>query len=160
MQMFYRQFNKFSGLTLSLCLMAVMLSACGLVYKADIQQGNVLDGDDIERVELGMSKRQVLLLLGSPSIADPFHQDRWDYVATYAPRGSNQTLKQLRLTFARDELTDITGDYLDGLTVASDAAEALTGSRAEEPERANEDLSNIPNLPTTPSDGDGSGGQP
>ncbi len=158
MQIFYRQLTKNFGQTLSVCLMALILSACGLVYKTDIQQGNVLDGDDIERVELGMSKRQVLLLLGSPSIADPFHQDRWDYVATYAPRGENQTLKQLRLTFQRDELTDITGDYLDGLTVAGDAAEALTDGTDEIPERVNEDLSNIPDLPTTPSDGDGSGG--
>ena len=29
-----------------------------------------------------MSKQQVLTLLGSPSIADPFHHDRWDYTAT------------------------------------------------------------------------------
>lgn len=141
-------------------LSIVTLSACGIVYKADIQQGNVLDADDIERVELGMSKRQVLLLLGSPSIADPFHQDRWDYVATYAPRGNsrNQTLRQLRLSFERDELTEITGDYLDSLTIADQAAEELTDDSPELPDRGIEDLSNIPDLPTTPSDGDGSGG--
>jgi len=137
----------------------VSLSGCGLVFKADIQQGNVLDADDIERVELGMTKRQVLLLLGSPSVSDPFHQDRWDYVSSYAPRGSSdQELRQLRLDFNRDELVSITGDYLDSLTVAGDAAEALTGNKTELPERDVEDLSNIPDFPTTPSDGDGSGG--
>ena len=29
-----------------------------------------------------MSKQQVDALLGSPSIADPFHHDRWDYTAS------------------------------------------------------------------------------
>ncbi len=143
---------------LTAMLLLISLSACGLVYKTDVQQGNVLDAEDIERVELGMSKRQVLLLLGSPSISDPFHQDRWDYVSTYAPRGSNQTLRQLRLTFQRDELTEITGDYLDSLTVADDAAKELTGEQREAPVRPNEGPSGLPDLPTTPSDGDGSGG--
>ncbi len=143
---------------LGLILLISSLTACGLIYKTDIQQGNVLDTDDIERVELGMTKRQVLLLLGSPSISDPFHQDRWDYVSSYFPRGSDQSLRQLRLNFERDELVSITGDYLDSLTVASDAAEELTGSQTELPDRGIEDLSNIPDLPTTPSDGDGSGG--
>ena len=29
-----------------------------------------------------MTKQQVQALLGTPSIADPFHHDRWDYVAS------------------------------------------------------------------------------
>ncbi len=143
---------------LALILLIGSQTACGLIYKTDVQQGNVLDADDIERVELGMSKRQVLLLLGSPSVSDPFHQDRWDYVSTYSPRGGDQTLRKLRLNFDRDELVSITGDYLDSLTVADDAAEQLTGDQDELPDRGIEDLSSIPDLPTTPSDGDGSGG--
>jgi len=135
-----------------------LISGCNLVYKANIQQGNVLDAEDIERIEVGMSKRQVVLLLGSPSIADPFHQDRWDYVATYAPRGNNQTLKQLRLNFERDELTSIEGDYLNSLTVANDVLEFLEGKKSVVTERDEEGAPpERPNLPTTPSDGDGSG---
>src|SRR5699024_2018511 len=67
---------------------ALLAAACGsLVYKQDIQQGNVLDDDAVAELETGMTKRQVQVLLGTPSIISPFHQDRWDYMNTYAPRG-------------------------------------------------------------------------
>lgn len=139
-------------------LIVGLISGCNLVYKADIQQGNVLDAEDIERVEVGMSKRQVALLLGSPSISDPFHQDRWDYVATYAPRGTDQTLKQLRLNFERDELISIEGDYLNSLTVANDVLDFLEGNKSVVTDRDDEGAPpEGPALPTTPSDGDGSG---
>lgn len=38
-----------------------------------------LDVKDIERVNVGMTRVQVRALLGTPMIADPFHQERWDY---------------------------------------------------------------------------------
>lgn len=114
-------------LALLLLLSLIFLSACNrsLVYKQDIQQGNVLDAEDIEALSLGMSKRQVLVLLGSPSIADPFHQDRWDYVSTWAPRGGKFTRKHLKLSFENDALASIDGDYLDSLTVANAEADEI-----------------------------------
>jgi outer membrane protein assembly factor BamE len=48
------------------------MTGCGLVYKQDIQQGNVLDSDDVGELSEGMTKRQVQLLLGSPSITVRF----------------------------------------------------------------------------------------
>jgi outer membrane protein assembly factor BamE len=65
-------------------LAALALSAC--VYRIDIQQGNLLDDDDISQVDLGMTRSQVQFLLGTPMIADSFHRDRWDY-AYYFRRG-------------------------------------------------------------------------
>jgi outer membrane protein assembly factor BamE len=56
---------------------ALALSAC--VYRMDIQQGNLLEEDTIEQVEVGMSRSAVEFLLGTPMVADSFHQDRWDY---------------------------------------------------------------------------------
>ena len=31
-----------------------------------------------------MNRRQVQFIMGSPMIADVFHQDRWDYIYLYA----------------------------------------------------------------------------
>ena len=45
----------------------------------DIQQGNLLDQDDIDQVEVGMTRSAVQFLLGTPTVADSFHQGRWDY---------------------------------------------------------------------------------
>jgi outer membrane protein assembly factor BamE len=65
-------------------LVALALTAC--VYRIDIQQGNLLDDEDIVQVDLGMTRSQVQFLLGTPMVADSFHRDRWDY-AYYFRRG-------------------------------------------------------------------------
>ena len=49
-------------------------------YRMDIPQGNVLDGKTIDRVKIGMEKKQVAYLLGNPVLPSMFHEDRWDYV--------------------------------------------------------------------------------
>lgn len=56
---------------------ALMLSAC--VYAPDIQQGNLLEEDNVNQVEIGMSRSAVQFLLGTPMVADSFHRERWDY---------------------------------------------------------------------------------
>ncbi|MEE4296805.1 MAG: outer membrane protein assembly factor BamE [Wenzhouxiangella sp.] len=99
----------------------MMLLGCNLVYKQDIQQGNVLDQDNVAQLETGMTKRQVMVLLGSPSIQSPFHADRWDYMNTYARRGEDRVKRVLTLRFEDDRLTVIEGSYLEQDTVAAQA---------------------------------------
>jgi outer membrane protein assembly factor BamE len=53
-------------------------SAC--VYRANISQGNLIKQEDLDQVEVGMTRNQVRFLLGTPLIDDPFHEARWDYV--------------------------------------------------------------------------------
>ena len=62
-----------------LAALALTLSA-GCVYVAPISQGNVLDQEDVDQVETGMTRGQIRFLLGTPMIDDPFRRDRWDYV--------------------------------------------------------------------------------
>ncbi|MGH8175722.1 MAG: outer membrane protein assembly factor BamE [Steroidobacter sp.] len=50
------------------------------MHRIDIQQGNFLEAEDIERVAVGMTRVQVRSLLGTPMVADPFKPERWDYV--------------------------------------------------------------------------------
>lgn len=56
--------------------------ASGCVYRPNIQQGNLLEVEDVEQVQTGMTRSQVRYLLGTPMIMDPFSPDRWDYVYT------------------------------------------------------------------------------
>ena len=70
-------------------LIAVLMAGAGLtgcVHRIDIQQGNFLDTEDIDRVAVGMTRVQVRSLLGTPMVADPFVGTRWDYVY-YLKRG-------------------------------------------------------------------------
>jgi outer membrane protein assembly factor BamE len=52
-------------------------------YKIDIQQGNVLTQDMVAQLKPGQTREQVRFLLGTPMVADIFHQQRWDYVYRY-----------------------------------------------------------------------------
>ena len=65
-------------------LVLTVLGAC--VHRIDIQQGNFLDTEDIDRIAVGMTRVQVRALLGTPMVADPFQGSRWDYVY-YFKRG-------------------------------------------------------------------------
>jgi outer membrane protein assembly factor BamE len=65
----------------------------GCVYHMDIQQGNRIEADDLEQVQVGMSQSAVQFLLGTPMIADPFHADRWDY-PYYLRRGRSREPQQ------------------------------------------------------------------
>jgi outer membrane protein assembly factor BamE len=68
---------RFRRLAIAALLLAV-LAAC--VHRIDIQQGNFLDNEDIDRISVGMTRVQVRALLGTPMVADPFQNSRWDYV--------------------------------------------------------------------------------
>ena len=58
-----------------------------------------------------MNKRQVTLVMGSPSIVNPFNQNRWDYVSTWRRHNGRMDTKDLVLYFENDSLTRIEGDY-------------------------------------------------
>jgi outer membrane protein assembly factor BamE len=97
-------------------LMLLCIGGCktvnNLIYTVDIQQGNVLDQKLVDNLKPGMTKRQVNIVLGTPSVASPFHQDRWDYVAIYLHRGQQISRTLLSLTFEQNRLVKIEGDYL------------------------------------------------
>ena len=60
----------------------LFLSACGIVYKQPIYQGNLISPEAVSRLHQGMTQQEVSALLGTPSIADPFQTQRWDYAAS------------------------------------------------------------------------------
>jgi outer membrane protein assembly factor BamE len=73
-----RPARTFPPKMLAAATLAGLLAAC--VYRVDTQQGNLLEAEQIDQVEVGMTRSQVRFLLGTPMVADPFDQSRWDYV--------------------------------------------------------------------------------
>jgi outer membrane protein assembly factor BamE len=103
----------------------LLLTGCNLIYKQNIQQGNALEQDDLDELELGMSKNQVAFLLGTPAIQDPFHQDRWDYLSSFARRGGDPVRRLVTLKFENDSLV-----YMRGVQ-PGETEEVLTESGAQ-----------------------------
>lgn len=96
-------------------LVAALASAtagCGILYKQPIYQGNLIEKSAVDQLAVGQSKQQVQSLLGSPSIADPFHAQRWDYTASNrSNRRGTTEVKNLTLTFNGDTLASWEGEY-------------------------------------------------
>jgi outer membrane protein assembly factor BamE len=98
---------------LLLVLIAALSTAgCGILYKQPIYQGNLLEKTNVDQLQAGMSKQQVLVLLGTPSIEDPFHHDRWDYTASQRVGRIGRTdIKNFTLYFEGDTLARWEGEY-------------------------------------------------
>jgi outer membrane protein assembly factor BamE (lipoprotein component of BamABCDE complex) len=103
----------------------VLTTGCNLIYKMNIQQGNALEQEDLDQLELGMNKNQVSFLLGTPAVQDPFHQDRWDYVSSFSRRGGDPVRRLVTLEFENDTLQSMTG------VRAGSGEEVLTEGGAE-----------------------------
>ncbi len=87
-------------------LLTIFLGGCS-AYKVDIQQGNYLDEELIGKLETGMNRRQVRFLLGTPTISDPFHPDRWDYLFEKWVGGELQVRRHVTLHFNGDTLARV-----------------------------------------------------
>ena len=92
-------------------ILACTLASCGLVYKPVVQQGNLLTKKDLEQLKPGMTKNQVIALLGTPAISSPFDHDRWDYLMTTKIRGKKTVEHKLTLYFEYGALARTEGQY-------------------------------------------------
>ena len=91
---------------LGTAILALAFSAC--VYRMDVQQGNLLDAEQVDQVEVGMTRSQVRFLLGTPMVIDSFDADRWDYV--YSLRRGHErkvTRRHLVVWFDGDKVARI-----------------------------------------------------
>jgi len=80
------------------------------VYRIDVPQGNIVTQEMVDRLEPGMTRRQVRAVMGTPLVRDPFHADRWDYVYHLRPGRGRVERRHLAVYFEADRLTRIEGD--------------------------------------------------
>ncbi len=93
-------------------LAACLAAGCGVLYKQPIYQGNLIEKSSVDQLQPGLPREQVVALLGTPSISDPFHHDRWDYTASErVGRDGDTEVKTLTLWFENDVLARWEGEY-------------------------------------------------
>ncbi len=88
--------NKYTSVfRLFLCtaVLSIGLAGCG-GYRINVLQGNYLDQEKIDLISEGMTRNQVKYLLGTPMIADTFHEDRWDYVYQFRVGKTQETIRR------------------------------------------------------------------
>jgi outer membrane protein assembly factor BamE len=86
------------------------LESSSIFYRIPIQQGNMVDQETVNRLQPGMDKRQVRQAMGTPMLADPFHQQRWDYIYRMRPSRGDVEQRRVALFFEGDQLVRIEGD--------------------------------------------------
>ncbi len=82
------------------------------VYKIDINQGNFISQDMVDKLKEGQTKAQVRLVLGTPLIASVFRDNRWDYTYEYRKNGRVQTHRQFTVYFDKEVLARWEGDEM------------------------------------------------
>ena len=122
---------------LPLLLAASILVGCAYIpslpYRIDIQQGNVVTQEMVEKLRPGMTRSQVRFVLGTPLITDVFHNNRWDYVYYFAPRGTLSKEQKLTVIFDGDRLSHLEGDF--SLSTSADNLLPVVPYVNEEPQQ-------------------------
>lgn len=101
-------------LAVAACAAAVVLAGCqtvdtpswwgrSLVYRMDVNQGNYVTQDMVDRLKVGQTRQQVRLALGTPLVQSAFHDNRWDYVYQFQSAGRVRENRQFTVYFNKDE---------------------------------------------------------
>jgi outer membrane protein assembly factor BamE len=98
-----------AGLTVASCSM--VLNNLPGVYTVDVQQGNIVDQSMVDQLRPGMSKRQVLYIMGSPMLKDVLHENQWEYLYSNQPGGEARQQKRITLYFQDDKIVGLQGDF-------------------------------------------------
>lgn len=101
-------------------------------YRMDIQQGNAVTQDMLDKLKPGMTPSQVRFVLGTPLVVDPFRKNRWDYVYRLEQKGKLVESRKVTVIFENDKLKALEGDVRAALMeAAGEQPVAETGSQGE-----------------------------
>src|SRR5512132_4232898 len=82
------------------------------VYQIDVNQGNYLSQDMVDKLKVGMTQAQVKQLLGTPLLTSPFRPDRWDYIYEYTRQGKVVEHRNFTVWFDDSKVTRWDGDAM------------------------------------------------
>ena len=101
---------KLRRLLLACCAFA-LISGCAMVriHRIDIQQGNLVTQKMIDKLKPGMTKEQVIYVMGHPLAENSFDQSRWDYVHTLSIERKKPERRVVSLYFEDELLTRFEG---------------------------------------------------
>ncbi len=104
--------------------------------KIEVQQGNVITQEMVDKLQPGMTRNQVRFVLGTPLLVDPFRTDRWDYVYNMSQAGQLVEQRQLKVFFQDDKLLRYEGDVVAGAKAAAKPADKSVAQPVVKPAAA------------------------
>ena len=82
------------------------------VYMLDINQGNYLSQDQVDKLKVGMTRAQVRQQLGTPLVVSVFRDNRWDYVYEFTRQGVVREHRTFTVYFVDEKLARWEGDEM------------------------------------------------
>jgi len=106
----------------------LVLGACsnekwGFPYRRSVQQGNWITQEQVDTLQVGMSREQVRFVLGSPTLTSALHADRWDYPYFYRPGTGTPQERRFTVWFEGERLARWQGDEQPDVQPFQQAAE-------------------------------------
>jgi outer membrane protein assembly factor BamE len=132
--------------TIPLVIALTVVSGC--VYKRDLPQGNYITEGMVQQLQPGMSRSQVVNVMGRPLLEAPFDANQWDYVFRLDEAYGAVQQRRVTLTFDGEQLVNVQreGDFSEDIELRpqDDIGPAVEGASpmgempASQPEAAPE----------------------
>ncbi|MFP4138005.1 MAG: outer membrane protein assembly factor BamE [Halomonas sp.] len=106
------------------------------VYKRDIPQGNLVTAEMVEQLRPGMTRDDVVSVMGRPLLEAPFDADQWDYVYQVDKAGADVERRRVTLTFDAGQLVDIQreGDFDEKIEITPSEGGPMPEGSSETPQ--------------------------
>ncbi|MDH5612264.1 MAG: outer membrane protein assembly factor BamE [Gammaproteobacteria bacterium] len=95
----------------SITLFSTFISSCANwlpeAHRQDVLQGNEIKQEMLNKIHPGMNKSEITSIIGNPSLKDPFHANRWDYIYRFIPGRQEAEQSRLTLYFEGEKLIRI-----------------------------------------------------
>jgi outer membrane protein assembly factor BamE len=91
---------------LLIIIISLLIFSCSntSLYKVTITQGTVFNQDDLDKLEIGMTKDQVNFVMGQPSFENFFEKNVWNYIYKITTGDEVDVEKKVRLIFDSQNL--------------------------------------------------------
>ena len=74
------------------------------IYRVTITQGTVFAQEDLDKLEIGMTKDQVSFVMGQPSFENFFEKNVWNYIYKVTTGDEIDVEKKVKLIFDEENL--------------------------------------------------------
>tara|TARA_Y100000768_G_scaffold347811_1_gene296326 strand:- start:2422 stop:2754 length:333 start_codon:yes stop_codon:yes gene_type:complete len=91
---------------IGLLVFVLLLSSCSIpkIFQVVVSQGNLVDQEMLDKLEVGMTESQVKFVMGTPLISDTFYPQRWDYFTSVTQGDKTYTNQKITLFFENNKL--------------------------------------------------------
>jgi len=87
-------------------IISLILFSCSntSLYRVTITQGTVFNQEDLDKLEIGMTKDQVNFVMGQPSFENFFENNVWNYIYKITTGDEVDVEKKVKLIFDEQNL--------------------------------------------------------